>query len=216
MSTAIAVDALAPLVGTEVALSGWFDVGQARIDAFADATDDHQWIHTDPERCRHESPYGQPVAHGVLTLSLLPAMLADVLTIGGMRIGVNYGLDRVRFPAPLPAGSRQPGAGALDLAARRTGGRRVAADLAGDGRGRRAGQAGVRGRVPVPLLPVNRMGRAAAATANTVSAPPARRRPPSGTDCVRPPWPGRAGRRPPRTGRRGPGLRAAPCRTGPC
>lgn len=106
MSTTIAVDALAPLVGTEVALSGWFDVGQARIDAFADATDDHQWIHNDPERCRRESPYGQPVAHGFLTLSLLPAMLADALTIGGMRIGVNYGLDRVRFPAPLPAGSR--------------------------------------------------------------------------------------------------------------
>lgn len=106
MSPTIALDALAPLVGTEVALSGWFDVGQARIDAFADATDDHQWIHNDPERCRHDSPYGHPVAHGFLTLSLLPAMLADALKIDGMRIGINYGLDRVRFPAPLPAGSR--------------------------------------------------------------------------------------------------------------
>lgn len=86
--------------------SGWFEVGQARIDAFADATDDHQWIHNDPERCRRESPYGHPVAHGFLTLALLPAMLVDAVTIEGMRIGVNYGLDRVRFPAPLAAGSR--------------------------------------------------------------------------------------------------------------
>ena len=105
-TTTIALDALAPLVGAEVALSAWFEVGQARIDAFADATDDHQWIHNDPERCRRESPWGRPVAHGFLTLALLPAMLADAVAIDGMRMGLNYGLDKVRFPAPLPAGSR--------------------------------------------------------------------------------------------------------------
>jgi acyl dehydratase len=105
-TTTIALDALAPLTGAELALSGWFEVGQARIDAFADATDDHQWIHNDPERCRRESPWGRPVAHGFLTLALLPAMLSEAIAIDGMRIGVNYGLDKVRFPAPLPAGSR--------------------------------------------------------------------------------------------------------------
>jgi acyl dehydratase len=106
MSTTIAIDALPALAGHEVAVSNWFEVGQQRIDAFADATDDHQWIHNDPERCRRESPFGQPVAHGFLTLALLPAMLADAIAITGMRIGVNYGLDKVRFPAPLAAGSR--------------------------------------------------------------------------------------------------------------
>jgi len=106
MSVTIDLDNLAPMIGAEVATSGWFEVDQRRIDAFADATDDHQWIHNDPARCRRESPFGQPVAHGFLTLSLLPAMLADAVSIGAMRMGVNYGLDRVRFPAPLPAGSR--------------------------------------------------------------------------------------------------------------
>ena len=106
MATVIALDALPTLVGSEVALSDWFEVGQDRIAAFADATDDRQWIHLDPERCRHESPYGRTVAHGFLTLALLPAMLANALQIDGMRIGINYGLNKVRFPSPLPAGSR--------------------------------------------------------------------------------------------------------------
>ena len=116
---------LPALVGQEVALSGWFEVGQERIQGFADATCDHQWIHVDPERCRRESPFGGPVAHGFLSLSLLPAMLDSALRIEGMRMGLNYGLDKVRFPAPLPAGSRvrarwtlaaaEPVAGGLQL-----------------------------------------------------------------------------------------------------
>lgn len=109
MATTIALGALPARIGLEVAVSDWFEVGQARIATFADATDDHQWIHLDPERCRRESPFGQPVAHGFLTLSLLPAMLTSALAIEGMRIGVNYGLNKVRFPSPLPAGSRVRG-----------------------------------------------------------------------------------------------------------
>ena len=109
MATKVALDALPARVGDEVAVSDWFEVGQERIATFADATDDHQWIHLDPERCRRESPFGQPVAHGFLTLSLLPAMLTSALAIEGMRIGVNYGLNKVRFPSPLPAGSRVRG-----------------------------------------------------------------------------------------------------------
>jgi len=109
MATAIALDALPAHIGSEVAVSDWFEVGQERIATFADATDDHQWIHLDPERCRRESPFGQTVAHGFLTLSLLPAMLASALAIQGMRMGVNYGLNKVRFPSALPAGSRVRG-----------------------------------------------------------------------------------------------------------
>ncbi len=109
MATTIALDALPARVGSEVAVSDWFEVGQDRIATFAEATDDRQWIHLDPERCKRESPFGQPVAHGFLTLSLLPAMLTSALAIGGMRMGVNYGLNKVRFPSPLPAGSRVRG-----------------------------------------------------------------------------------------------------------
>ncbi len=109
MATTIALDALPARVGSEVAVSDWFEVGQDRIATFAEATDDRQWVHLDPERCKRESPFGQPVAHGFLTLSLLPAMLTSALAIDGMRMGVNYGLNKVRFPSPLPAGSRVRG-----------------------------------------------------------------------------------------------------------
>lgn len=109
MSRTVAFGELPALVGTEVAVSGWFEVGQERINRFAEATEDRQWIHVDPERCARESPFGTPVAHGFLTLSLLPAMLEDAIAIAGMRMGLNYGLNRVRFPAPLPAGSRVRG-----------------------------------------------------------------------------------------------------------
>lgn len=109
MATTIALDALPARVGSEVAVSDWFEVGQERIATFAEATDDRQWIHLDPERCKRESPFGQPVAHGFLTLSLLPAMLTSALAVEGMRMGVNYGLNKVRFPSPLPAGSRVRG-----------------------------------------------------------------------------------------------------------
>ena len=95
-------------VGEEVGVSDWRGVEQATIDAFADVTADHQWIHTDPERAA-ASPFGQTIAHGLLTLSLGPAMLYELLPlerIEGIVFGLNYGYDKVRFPAPLPSGSR--------------------------------------------------------------------------------------------------------------
>ena len=93
-------------VGTELGRSRWVDVTQARIATFADATDDHQWIHVDEARAARESPFGTTVAHGFLTLSLLPSMVADVLDLTDAKLVVNYGLNKVRFPAPLPSGSR--------------------------------------------------------------------------------------------------------------
>jgi acyl dehydratase len=100
------LETLRALVGTELGRSRWFEIGQGRIATFADATDDHQWIHIDPERAARESPFGGTVAHGFLTLSLLPSMLADVLVMVDAKLVVNYGLNKVRFPAPVPAGSR--------------------------------------------------------------------------------------------------------------
>ncbi|PQO98255.1 dehydratase [Massilia phosphatilytica] len=100
------LDALRALVGTELGRSRWFAIGQDRIATFADATDDHQWIHLDPDRAARESPFGGTVAHGFLTLSLLPSMLSDVLVMVDAKLVVNYGLNKVRFPAPVPAGSR--------------------------------------------------------------------------------------------------------------
>jgi acyl dehydratase len=96
------------LVGQELGPTDWVDVEQDRIDAFAAATDDHQWIHVDPERAA-AGPFGTTIAHGYLTLSLLPALGSRVLPFGGARLTINYGLNRVRFPAPVPVGSRVRG-----------------------------------------------------------------------------------------------------------
>jgi acyl dehydratase len=99
---------LQPLVGQEIATSDWITIDQHRIDLFADATGDHQWIHVDPVRAA-AGPFGATVAHGFLTLSLLPEMSASAFHIEGSRMGVNYGLNRVRFPSPVPVGSRLRG-----------------------------------------------------------------------------------------------------------
>jgi len=99
---------LEPRVGQEIGLSDWLLVDQSRIDLFASATGDHQWIHTDPARAA-AGPYGATVAHGFLTLSLLPALFDTGFAIGDVVMGINYGLNRVRFPAPLPAGSQVRG-----------------------------------------------------------------------------------------------------------
>ena len=99
---------LEPLVGAEVALSDWITVDQHRIDLFADATGDHQWIHLDAERAAR-GPFGTTIAHGFLTLSLLPEMAASAFEVRDTRMGVNYGLGKVRFPAPVPSGSRLRG-----------------------------------------------------------------------------------------------------------
>ncbi len=97
---------VAALVGRELGPSPWIAVDQERIDAFAACTDDPQWIHTDPERAAAEGPFGGTVAHGFLTLALLVRLWMDVVDLEGVSLTVNYGVDRVRFPAPVPAGSR--------------------------------------------------------------------------------------------------------------
>jgi acyl dehydratase len=93
-------------VGDEVVVSDWVELTQERIDQFARATDDYQWIHVDVDRARRESPFKAPIAHGFLTLSLLSKFLNESLKFGTSRMGVNYGLNRLRFTAPVPVGSR--------------------------------------------------------------------------------------------------------------
>ena len=102
------LDELPRRVGQLLGTSVWMEVDQARIDAFAQVTGDHQWIHVDVERAA-TGPFGGTVAHGYLTLSLVPSMLASAFTLRDGRMGVNYGLNRVRFPSPVPAGSRLRG-----------------------------------------------------------------------------------------------------------
>ena len=93
------------LVGKELGQTEWFEVDQERIDLFARATDDPQWIHVDPEKAA-EGPFGTTIAHGFLTLSLCVPLMSKTLSLTGYRMGINYGVNRVRFPAPLPSGSR--------------------------------------------------------------------------------------------------------------
>lgn len=100
------VDALQSWIGQEIGTSEWITIDQERINLFADATDDHQWIHVDVERAERESPFGAPVAHGFLTLSLLPRLTREIMQIEGVATKVNYGLDKVRFVAAVTAGSR--------------------------------------------------------------------------------------------------------------
>ena len=100
------VEDLRRQMGREVAVSDWMTVTQERIDLFAEATDDRQWIHVDPARARAESPFGGTIAHGFLTLSLLPRLAADALALPPTKLVVNYGLNRVRFPSPVRAGQR--------------------------------------------------------------------------------------------------------------
>jgi acyl dehydratase len=102
----ITLEELKRLVGQEVAVTEWLEITQERINLFADATDDHQWIHVDAERARRESPYGATIAHGFLTLSLLPKIVSDAIQLSDLRMAVNYGSNRVRFPAAVRAGSR--------------------------------------------------------------------------------------------------------------
>jgi acyl dehydratase len=94
-----------PLVGQQVAVSDWITITQEQVNLFAEATGDHQWIHVDVERAK-AGPFGAPVAHGFLTLSLIPKFFESAIRIDNTRMGVNYGLNRVRFTAPVPVGSR--------------------------------------------------------------------------------------------------------------
>ncbi|TFV74868.1 MaoC family dehydratase [Blastococcus sp. CT_GayMR19] len=106
MTTTTTLAELPGLVGTELGTSDWYEVTQEAVQQFADASSDHQWIHLDVERAKQESPFGGPIAHGFLTLSLVVPLVAQVLTITDVKMGVNYGLNKVRFPAPVPVGSK--------------------------------------------------------------------------------------------------------------
>ncbi|WP_435972125.1 MaoC family dehydratase [Streptomyces sp. Qhu_M48] len=99
------LDGLRALSGTDLGRTAWHEITQDRVNTFADATDDHQWIHTDPEKAQ-KGPFGGPIAHGYLTLSLIIPLFGELLEISGTRMSVNYGLEKVRFPSPVPVGSR--------------------------------------------------------------------------------------------------------------
>ena len=99
------ISGLAGAIGRHLGYSEWHTVTQEQISAFADATGDHQWIHTDPVRAK-SGPFGTTIAHGYLPLSLLPSLLPEVLVVKGIAMGVNYGANRVRFPSPVPSGSK--------------------------------------------------------------------------------------------------------------
>jgi acyl dehydratase len=100
------LDELRARVGQEIGVSDWIVVDQDRIDAFAETTEDRQWIHVDPARAKAQTPFGTTIAHGFLTLSLISALLRSAVSVGGLRMAINYGLNRVRFVSPVPAGSR--------------------------------------------------------------------------------------------------------------
>jgi acyl dehydratase len=100
------LEALKEFAGREIAVSDWIEITQERINLFADATGDHQWIHVDRERAQRESPYGTTIAHGFLTLSLALHLLQEVVQIAKTRMTINYGVNRVRFPSAVRAGSR--------------------------------------------------------------------------------------------------------------
>ncbi|GAA2393904.1 MaoC family dehydratase [Streptomyces glaucosporus] len=110
------VDELRAAVGEELGVSDWLEIDQKRIDLFADATGDHQWIHVDPGKAA-AGPFGTTIAHGYLTLSLLPVLVPQLMRVEGVRMGINYGVNKVRFPSPVPVGSRLRATGAvLDVA----------------------------------------------------------------------------------------------------
>ena len=115
-TTVEGVEGVQGLVGQHLGHSDWVTVTQERVNQFADATGDHQWIHVDVERATAESPYGGPIAHGYLTLSLIPMLLPQIVEIRGFRMGVNYGTEKVRFPSPVPVGSLVRAGAVLDSA----------------------------------------------------------------------------------------------------
>ncbi len=120
--TATGLDELRALAGIDLGGSDWFEVTQDRVNLFADATDDHQWIHTDPERAL-SGPFGGTIAHGYLTLSLLIPLFNELLEVRGVKMSVNYGLEKVRFPAPVRVGGKIRLLGTVD----------GVEDVAGDG-----------------------------------------------------------------------------------
>ena len=127
--------ALLELAGADLGTTEWVTVEQQRINKFADATGDHQWIHVDVERARAESPFGGPIAHGYLTLSLVNLFLPDLLEVRGASMGVNVGLGQVRFPSPVPSGAMVRGIGRIVEASEQKGGVQVVVRVAVEVRG---------------------------------------------------------------------------------
>jgi acyl dehydratase len=115
-------DDLLDAVGTDLGSTDWLEITQQRVDTFAAATGDHQWIHVDPQRAAAESPYGGTIAHGYLTLALTNLFLPQLIEVQGISMGVNYGADKLRFPAPVPVGSRVRGTATLTAASEVSGG----------------------------------------------------------------------------------------------
>jgi acyl dehydratase len=105
-TTVNGITGLQELVGEHLGHSDYIEITQEQVNTFADATGDHQWIHVDPERAIKESPFGGPIAHGYLTLSLGPSLMPSILRVDGVKMGVNYGCEKVRFPSPVPVGSK--------------------------------------------------------------------------------------------------------------
>jgi acyl dehydratase len=122
------IDEIKALAGKDLGKSAWLEITQDRVNLFADATDDHQWIHVDPERAK-EGPFGAPIAHGYLTLSLVIPLFHDLLEINGISMGVNYGLDKVRFPSPVRVGSKICLGGVVDSVTDVSGGVQMAVDF---------------------------------------------------------------------------------------
>ncbi len=100
------IDGLKALVGQHLGYSDYIEITQEQVNTFADATGDHQWIHVDVDRANRESPFGGPIAHGYLTLSLGPTLAPQIMNVTGIKMGVNYGCEKVRFPSPVPVGSK--------------------------------------------------------------------------------------------------------------
>ena len=115
-TTVDGVDGVQGLVGQHLGHSDWVTITQEQVNQFAEATGDHQWIHVDPERAAKESPFGGPIAHGYLTLSLLPSLVPQIVEISGFRMGVNYGTEKVRFPSPVPVGARVRAGASMEAA----------------------------------------------------------------------------------------------------
>ena len=145
------VDAFAGLVGKDLGYSEWQAITQERVNLFADATDDHQWIHVDPERAK-SGPFGVAIAHGYLTLSLAPVLLNKVIRVDNTKFGVNYGCNKVRFPSPVPVGARIAH-GRHHRGRRRDRGWRAGHLRPRDG-GQGRAQARLRGPGRLPLLPL--------------------------------------------------------------
>ena len=140
-------DALLAAVGTDLGASEWITIEQDRIDGFADATGDHQWIHVDPVKAA-EGPFGAPIAHGYLTLSLTNQFLPEIVRVDNVSMGINYGVNKVRFPQPVVVGSKVRGTAVLTDAKRSTVGCRPSSPSRSRSRSR---QAGVHRRVGQPL-----------------------------------------------------------------